>query len=78
MIGSSKFIKLVSTDVKVLGTIFVYADVIILGLDIGTEIGSLYGYFDSSNDGKLDILFLGYSLVYNGGKVLGSDECIQL
>ena len=34
--------------------------------------------FDGSNDGKLEGLLLGGSLVSNDGKVLGSDEGIKL
>ena len=50
---SEKGIKLGSTDVKVLGTILVNIDGITLGLDIGTELGSLDGSFYGSNDGNL-------------------------
>ena len=51
---------------------------ITLGLDVGTYLDSLYRYFDSSNDGNIDRLLLGDSLVFNYGKVLGSDEGIKL
>ena len=40
--------------------------------------GSLDGYFDGSNDGKLEGLYLGCSLVKTDGKVPGSDEVIRL
>ena len=42
-----------------IGTILVNVDGITLGIDVGTELGSLYGYFDVFNDGKLEELFLG-------------------
>ena len=48
-------------------------DVIILEIYVGTELGSLVGYFDCSNDGKLEVLFLGGSLGSTDGKVFGSD-----
>ena len=40
--------------------------------------GSLYGSFDGSNDGKLGGLLLGESLVSKDGKVISSDEGIKL
>ena len=46
--------------------------------DAGTELGSLDGSFDVYNDGKLEVLFSGYSMGYNDGKVLGSDEGIKM
>ena len=45
-----------------IGTILVDVDVIILGLDVGTELGSLDGSFDGYNDSKLKGLLLGDSL----------------
>ena len=54
MIGSIEDIKMGSTDGKVLGTKLGNLDVITLGLDVGTELGSLDGYFYGSNDGKLE------------------------
>ena len=74
MFGSDKGIKLGSTDGKVLGTVLVNIDGITLVLDIGTELGFLDGSFDGSNDGKLEVLFLGDSMGSTNGKVLGSDE----
>ena len=38
---------------KVLGTILINVDVITLGFDIGTDLVSLDGSSDRSNDGKL-------------------------
>ena len=42
-------------------------------IDVGIELDSLDVFFDGSNDGKLEALFLGGSLVYTDGKLLGSD-----
>ena len=50
----------------------------ILGLDVGTESGSLYGCFDGSNCGNLVGLLIGSSLWSTYGNVLGSNECIKL
>ena len=47
---SDEGIKLVSTDGKVIGTIIGNVDKITLCLDIGTDLGSLYIFFDGSND----------------------------
>ena len=69
--------KLGSTNVKVLGTILGNVDVIILGIDIGTELGFLDGSLNVSNDGKLEGLLLGDSLGYTDGKVIGYDEGIK-
>ena len=38
---------------KVLGTVLGNVDEITLWLDVGTDLGSLYGSFDESNYGKL-------------------------
>ena len=78
MIGSDEFIKLRYTDVKLIGSIFENVDGITLGLDVGTDIGSIDRPFDISNDGKLEGLFIGDSLVFTGGKVLGSDKGIKM
>ena len=51
--GSYEGIKLVCIDGKVLGSILVNVDRITLGLDIGTELGFLYGSFDGFNKGRL-------------------------
>ena len=61
-----------------IGTILGNVDGITLGLDVETYMGSLDGYFDHSNHGKLEGLSLGDSLGYNDGKVLGSDDGIKL
>ena len=47
---------------------------ITLGLDVGTDLSSLDGSFDGSNDVNLECLFLGESLGCNDGKVIGSYE----
>ena len=52
--------------------------VITLGLEIEIELVSLDGSFDGSNNGILERLFLGDSLGYIYGKVLGSDEGIKV
>ena len=51
---SDEGIILVSTDGNVLGTILGNVDRIILGLDVGTEIGYLDGFFDGYNYDKLE------------------------
>ena len=58
MFGYDEVIKLGSTDGKVLGTKIGNVYGITLELDIGTDLGSLDGYFDASNDGNIE----GYSL----------------
>ena len=60
--------------VKSFCTILGNVDKITLWLDIGTELGFLDGSFDGSNEGKLDVLFIGDSLGYTDVKVLVSDE----
>ena len=49
-----------------------------LGLDVRIYMGSLDGPFDGCNIGKIEDLVLGESLEYNDGKMLGSDEVINL
>ena len=71
-------IKFGSTDGNVLGTILGNLDRIKLGIDVGTELGSLDEFFYISNYGKLEQLFLGDSLESTDVKVLGSDEGINL
>ena len=51
-----------STDDKVLGTILWNVDGITLYLDFGKYLGGVYGYFDGSNDDKLEGLVLVESL----------------
>ena len=78
VLGYDEVIKLVSTDGKVFGTILVNVDKITPWLDIGIELGFFDELFDGYNDGKLEVLFIGDSLGYIYGKVLGSDEGINL
>ena len=49
MLGSDEGIKMGLFDVKVLGIILVNVDGITLGVDAGTEMGSLDGSFGGSN-----------------------------
>ena len=58
VIGSDEGIKLGYTDGKVLGPILLNIDIITLGNDFGTELGSLDVSFDGYNDGKIEGLFL--------------------
>ena len=51
--------QLVLSDGKVLGTTLGNVDVITIGIDNGTEMGSLGGSYDGSNNGKLEVLLLG-------------------
>ena len=48
----------ITTYGKVLGTIFGNVDVITLGIDVGTDMGSLDVSFDGSNDDKRGGLLL--------------------
>ena len=50
VLGSDEDMKQGHTDDKVLGTIFWNFYGITLGLDVGTDLGSLYESFDVSND----------------------------
>ena len=61
-----------------LGTKLVNVDTIAFRLDVGTEMGSLDGYFDGSNDVNLEILLFENSLEYTDGKVLVYDDGIKL
>ena len=61
-----------------LGTILGYIYAFTLGIYVGTEMGSLYDTLGSSNDGKIEGLFLVVTPVYSDKKVLGSDEGIKL
>ena len=54
VLGYDEGIKLEYNDGKVFGTIPGNVDIIILGLDIGTELGFLYGSSDGSNEGNLE------------------------
>ena len=71
-------VNLVSTDDEVLGTILGNVYGIIFGIDFGTELGYLDESFDGSNDVNLEGLFLGCSLGYTDGKMLGYDEHIKM
>ena len=75
MVNCLDLMKASNCDVMMIlfGTILGKLDIITLGINIGTELGSLYVSFDGSNDGKLGVFFLGDSLGYIDGKVLGSD-----
>ena len=53
MLGTDEGIKLVFPGGKVLGTILRNIEGITLGVDVGTKLISLDGYFNVSNDGKL-------------------------
>ena len=55
-----------------IGTILGNVDVITLGIDVVTDLGSLDVSSDGSNDVKLEGLLPGYSLVYTDGKVIVS------
>ena len=59
MIGSDEGRKLGISDGKLRGAILVNLNVILLGLDVGTEMGSLDVSLDSSNDVKIEILLNG-------------------
>ena len=59
-------------------TILGNADGITLGFDVGTDLGSSDEPLDSSNDGNLEGLLLGGSLVSTDGKVIGSDDGLVL
>ena len=58
MIGSDKGIKLGLYDGKVLMTILGNVDVITPGIDVGTDHGSLGGFFHGSNYVKCEGLLL--------------------
>ena len=66
------------SDGKVLGTILVNVYGIAVGIDVRTELESLDGSIDGSNDVKLEILLLGDSLESPDSKVIGSYEGIKL
>ena len=58
MITYDKGINLGLSDGNMLVTILGNVDIIINGLDVGPNFGSLDGSFDSSNDGNIDRLLL--------------------
>ena len=61
-----------------LGTLLGNVDVITLGIYVGTEMVSLVGSFDGSNDNNFEVLLIGGTLGFTYSKVLGSDEAIEL
>ena len=61
-----------------IGTILVNVDGIVLGIDVGTDLGYLDGSLDGYNNENIEGLSLGGSLEYTDGKVLGSYEFIKL
>ena len=73
VLGSHEVIKMVLSDGKVLGTILGNLYEITIGIDVETELVSLYVSFGVSSDGKLEGLFPGESLGYTDCKLLGSD-----
>ena len=77
-LGYDEDIKMGSTNGKFLVLLLGNVDEKTLWLVVGKELGSLYGSFDVSNDGKLEVLFIGESLEYTDGKSLGYDEGIKL
>ena len=78
MLGSDGGIKLGSNDGNRLGTLIGCVDEITLGIDMRTYQEPLYGYYDGSNNGKIEGLLLGCLLRSTDGKVIVSDEGIQL
>ena len=78
MLGSDEGTKLGISGGKVLENIVGNASIITLGIDVGTELGFLNGYFNGSNDDHLEDLCLEDSLGYNHGQVLGYDEGLKL
>ena len=78
LLGSYEGITLGLFGGKFIGTIVVNVDEITLGIDNGSNLWSLYGCFGGSNDGNLEVYLYGDSLVYTGGKVLGSGVGINL
>ena len=60
VIGYDEGIKMIYTGGKVLVNIPGYVYGIKLGIDIGTQLGSLDGLFYGSNDGNLEGILYGY------------------
>ena len=73
MLGYDEGIKLGLSGVKVIGTILGNVDIIAPGFVIGTDMGYLDESFDGYDYGKLEVLLIGYSLVYTNCKLLVSD-----
>ena len=76
VLSYSEVIVLGPTEGKVLDTILENEDGITFRIDVGSDLSSLDESFDSSDDSNLESLFLGGSLGYTDGKLLGSDEGI--
>ena len=66
------------SDGEVIDTAIGNVNGITLGIDIGTDMVSLEGYFDVSNDDKVEGLYLGDSMKSTDGGLLGYDEAIKL
>ena len=77
-LGSDEVIKLGYNYGKELVTILGNVYRITLGIDIGIELGSLDVSFDGSNGGKFEGLLIEDSLGYTDGKLISSDEGINL
>ena len=77
-LGYDEDIKMGSTNGKFLVLLLGNVDEKTLWLVVGKELGSLYGSFDVSNNGKLEVLFIGEYLEYTDGKSLGYDKGIKL
>ena len=70
MLGYDEIIKLETTYGKVIITIPGDIDGITFGIDVGTGMVYLYGSFDDSNGGKIEVFLLIYSLGSTYGKVI--------
>ena len=57
VLANDKGIKLGPSDSKVLGALLRDVDGIILGIDVGTELGYLNGYIYVTNYGKIEGIF---------------------
>ena len=68
--GSDKGIKLGIYYGKVLSTILWDVHGITLGIDVGTDLVSLDGLFNGSNDDKIEVSLHGDSLGYTDGKCM--------
>ena len=78
LLGSDEGIKLGLSVGKVIGTILWNVDGIILGIDVETDLGSLYGCFDGNNDVKLNGLLTGDWLGYTNSEIIGSYSGVKL
>ena len=73
VLGFDQSINVVLSDGKLLCTVLKNLDGFTLEIGVGTELGSLDGSFDCSNDVNIEGLFIGDSVGSADGKVLGSD-----